>query len=475
MHWSLEQIRLFVSVAERQSFSAAARELKRVQSAVSNGIALLEADLGVTLFERSSGRQPRLTDEGRVLLAEAREVLRQCERLQGRALGLARGEEPRLRLAQDEAMPYQPVLDSLEALAQRFPRLEVQVASGGQGDVTRRLLEEQADLGLLFHHERMPESLERRRLGSVEMVTVCGAGHPLAGLPRVSRRELAQHRQLLIVPQQSDYPGGEQISPQVWRLDSFYSMAEPADAQPRLGLAAAARGAVPYLRPADGRADQRLDAAATGGRAGLAAQRGARPGGGLARRSLHPPPARHRLSRSAAVFAKLRAHEPNPLYPAVPPRLAAGGAAPVVARAPGAGLRQAHRRAFFLSLPEVPPGGIWVHAVSVGESIAAAPMVRALLERHPQLPVTVTCMTPTGSERIRALFGEQVRHCYLPYDLPWAAARFLDRIRPRLAVIMETEPGPTTSTPARCAGSRWRWPTRACPSVRRAVTRASPG
>lgn len=143
-----------------------------------------------------------------------------------RALGLARGEEPRLRLAQDEAMPYQPVLDSLEALAQRFPSLEVQVSSGGQGDVTRRLLEEQADLGLLFHHERMPESLERRRLGSVEMVTVCGAGHPLAGLQRVSRRELAQHRQLLIVPQQSGYPGGEQISPQVWRLDSFYSMAE---------------------------------------------------------------------------------------------------------------------------------------------------------------------------------------------------------------------------------------------------------
>lgn len=100
------------------------------------------------------------------------------------------------------------------------------MSSGGQGDVTRRLLEEQADLGLLFHHERMPESLERRRLGSVEMVTVCGAGHPLAGLQRVSRRELAQHRQLLIVPQQSGYPGGEQISPQVWRLDSFYSMAE---------------------------------------------------------------------------------------------------------------------------------------------------------------------------------------------------------------------------------------------------------
>jgi len=94
---------------------------------------------------------------------------------------------------------------------------------------------------------------------------------------------------------------------------------------------------------------------------------------------------------------------------------------------------------FARRLPALRPGGIWVHAVSVGESIAAAPMVRALLERHPELPVTVTCMTPTGSERIRALFGDRVQHCYLPYDLPWAAARFLDRLRPKLAVIMETE------------------------------------
>lgn len=94
---------------------------------------------------------------------------------------------------------------------------------------------------------------------------------------------------------------------------------------------------------------------------------------------------------------------------------------------------------FALGLPPLEPGGIWVHAVSVGESIAAAPMIRALRERYPNLPVTVTCMTPTGSERIRALFGDSVGHCYLPYDLPWASARFLRRLRPRLAIIMETE------------------------------------
>ncbi|MGZ0781451.1 lipid IV(A) 3-deoxy-D-manno-octulosonic acid transferase [Pseudomonas saponiphila] len=96
---------------------------------------------------------------------------------------------------------------------------------------------------------------------------------------------------------------------------------------------------------------------------------------------------------------------------------------------------------FSLGLPVMRTGGIWVHAVSVGESIAAAPMIRALLARHPQLPITVTCMTPTGSERIQALFAHEprIQHCYLPYDLPCAAARFLDRVQPKLAVIMETE------------------------------------
>lgn len=226
MQWNLEQLRLFVSVAERRSFSAVARENRRAQSAVSNAIALLESDLNLQLFERSSGRQPTLTQAGATLLEEARAVLQQCERLDGRAMGLSRGEEARLRLAQDEAMPYQPVLSSLEKLANAFPRLEVQLASGAQGDVARKVLQRQADLGLLFHHEQMPAALERQRLGTIEMVTVCGAGHALASSRLVERRNLAQHRQLLMSPQGSQYPGDEQVSPLVWRADSFYVMAE---------------------------------------------------------------------------------------------------------------------------------------------------------------------------------------------------------------------------------------------------------
>ncbi|TLP61717.1 MULTISPECIES: lipid IV(A) 3-deoxy-D-manno-octulosonic acid transferase [Pseudomonas] len=96
---------------------------------------------------------------------------------------------------------------------------------------------------------------------------------------------------------------------------------------------------------------------------------------------------------------------------------------------------------FAFKLPAIKPGGIWVHAVSVGESIAAAPMVRALLKQYPDVPITLTCMTPTGSERILAMFKDEprVQHCYLPYDLPWAAGRFLDHVRPTLGIIMETE------------------------------------
>lgn len=98
------------------------------------------------------------------------------------------------------------------------------------------------------------------------------------------------------------------------------------------------------------------------------------------------------------------------------------------------------------------PDGIWVHAVSVGEAIAAAPMVRELLQRYPQLPVTITCMTPTGSEQIRKLFADRVGHAYLPYDLPWLQRRFIRRLRPRIGVIMETELWPNMVHQAKAEG-----------------------
>ena len=84
-------------------------------------------------------------------------------------------------------------------------------------------------------------------------------------------------------------------------------------------------------------------------------------------------------------------------------------------------------------------GTVWIHAVSVGEVNAAAPLVDALRKRRPDLRLLVTSITPTGSSRIRALWGETVDHVYLPYDLPGAVSRFLAHFQPRLALVMETE------------------------------------
>ena len=82
---------------------------------------------------------------------------------------------------------------------------------------------------------------------------------------------------------------------------------------------------------------------------------------------------------------------------------------------------------------------IWIHAVSVGEVMAASTMVGELLERYPHLPLVITTVTPTGARRVIDLFGDRVIHSYIPYDMPGAVRRFFDRFNPRLAVIMETE------------------------------------
>ena len=93
--------------------------------------------------------------------------------------------------------------------------------------------------------------------------------------------------------------------------------------------------------------------------------------------------------------------------------------------------------------PQPAAGCLWVHAVSVGEVQAAAALIHSLQRLYPAIPVVVTTVTPTGAQRARSLFGDAVRHCYLPYDLPGSVRRFLDRIQPQVAIILETEIWPT--------------------------------
>ena len=99
--------------------------------------------------------------------------------------------------------------------------------------------------------------------------------------------------------------------------------------------------------------------------------------------------------------------------------------------------RWSERFAFFD--PPVKPGGIVIHAVSMGEVNAASPLIRELMRCYPEYSLCVTTFTPTGSERVGTLFGDSVFHVYAPLDLPGAVERFFDHVQPRVLIIMETE------------------------------------
>jgi 3-deoxy-D-manno-octulosonic-acid transferase len=100
----------------------------------------------------------------------------------------------------------------------------------------------------------------------------------------------------------------------------------------------------------------------------------------------------------------------------------------------------------------VEQGGIWVHAVSVGEVQAVAQLVGRLLDRYPEMPMLITTTTPTGADRVKALFGGDVIHRYAPIDLPWVVRRFLKAFKPRLLILVETEIWPNLIYHAKSEG-----------------------
>lgn len=100
----------------------------------------------------------------------------------------------------------------------------------------------------------------------------------------------------------------------------------------------------------------------------------------------------------------------------------------------------------------LPGGSIWLHAVSLGEVTAAAPLIRGIQARHPHIPLVLTTSTPAGRQRASALFGGNLDIRFLPYDTPGSVRRFLARTQPRLAVILETELWPNLFAHCRTRG-----------------------
>lgn len=217
---TIDQLRIFQAVADEGSFNKAARKLGRALSVVSYGIATLEAQLGVTLFEREGSRRPTLTEAGRALLTDARAVTDEVDGLVARARGVRQGLETQVSLAVDVMVPSSVVASVLRDFQSVFPTVTLRLHVEALGAAAALVLDRRADLAVVGPDILGLPELERRALGSVELVPVAAPSHPLAQLARIGSGETRQHLQLVLTDRSSLTEGREfsVLSARTWRL-----------------------------------------------------------------------------------------------------------------------------------------------------------------------------------------------------------------------------------------------------------------
>jgi DNA-binding transcriptional LysR family regulator len=217
---TLDQMRVLVAVADAGSFSAAARKLGRVQSAISQSIQTLEMTLGLTLFDRS-GKTPILTDAGRALVGDARALIAGAQAIRARAESMAQDVEPELTLAVDSLLPIPLLMESLKALHVAFPLLPASVFTEALGGAEQRLRDGAARLAIYTISPVSPCDLVSEFMTRVAMWPVVAADHPLAVLPQpLTRETLEPHVQLVLTdrtPLTQNLSGGI-VSRHIWRF-----------------------------------------------------------------------------------------------------------------------------------------------------------------------------------------------------------------------------------------------------------------
>ncbi len=217
---TLDQMRIFVAVVDEGSFSAAARKLGRVQSAVSQSIAALEGELGIALFDRS-GKIPRPTPAGMALAKDARRLLAGAAEFRKRASCIAADVEPELAFAVDPIFPHEPLIASLKALHDPFPDLPVSIFTETLGGSEQRLREGVAQFAIAPIHPTGAGDLTAEFLVPIDVVRVVSVDHPLAKEPEpISRATLEPYVQLVLTdrtPLTQNFSGGI-VSRHIWRF-----------------------------------------------------------------------------------------------------------------------------------------------------------------------------------------------------------------------------------------------------------------
>ena len=222
---SLDQLRAFIAAVDEGSFSAGARRLHRVQSAVSELVSNLEAQLGVVLFDRSE-RYPKLTPAGVLLVADARSVVANVGLLKARAKGISGGLESELSAVVDVLFPIQAIAESATEFRDRFPHTPLRLYVEALGGAYQPVLDGRCSFGVVGSLPIAPDSMTVERLQGVDMVMVAAREHPLALLNGVvPKAELAKHVQLVLTDRSELTVGREfgVMSPLTWRLGDLYA------------------------------------------------------------------------------------------------------------------------------------------------------------------------------------------------------------------------------------------------------------
>jgi DNA-binding transcriptional LysR family regulator len=222
---SLDQLRTFIAAVDEGSFSAASRKLLRSQSVVSETVGNLEEQIGVALFDRS-GRYPKLTPAGTVLLADARSIIAGVDFMKARAKGMAVGLEPELAVVVDVFYPIGAVTQVAKEFRDRFPGVALRIYVEALGAAIQPVLDGRCSIGVIGSLPLIPATLTNERLPAIRYLMVAAADHPLASYKgKIPKDVLGKHTQIVLTDRSELSSGREMgvMSPTTWRLADLFA------------------------------------------------------------------------------------------------------------------------------------------------------------------------------------------------------------------------------------------------------------
>ena len=222
MNLSQEQLIIFKTVMQTGSFSAAARALGKVPSAVSMSIAHLEIDLNLSLFQRS-GCEPVPTAQALALYEKTEQLLIEMNQWKQYAFALSEGLESALNIVVVSELLHSQWTDYISLLETHFPDLQINIFSAPQEDALKMLLNQTAQLALMFEREQLESREQFVELKREVLVPVIAIDSPLAIFEQIKYEQILQHRQIVVASRDRSTKPDLLFSKKYWRTDNNHS------------------------------------------------------------------------------------------------------------------------------------------------------------------------------------------------------------------------------------------------------------